>query len=150
MGYFGTNKPAQTVWNDVGGEMPSYKELVDAPEFVNDDNARCDGLAQIRHPVGMGRLGGMGQGVQDGRDRVVIGGEDTWKSFTTMGDNLNKVIETHTPIRSGRSWSSVRSCGFPRVPTNRRTEVVTTSLPRIGLQSGYLAKAILHSVGGGI
>ena len=33
----------------------------------------------------------------DGRDRVVIGDEAPEKSFNTMVENLNKVIETHTP-----------------------------------------------------
>jgi hypothetical protein len=32
----------------------------------------------------------------DGRDRVVVGGEDPEQSFDTMVANLNKVIETHT------------------------------------------------------
>ena len=33
----------------------------------------------------------------DARDRVVVGEEDTRSSFDTMVENLNKVVETHTP-----------------------------------------------------
>ena len=96
--YFCTNKPAQIVWSDIGGDLPSYKELVDDPRFRKDANANVvmDSLKYASPWEWVGWAEWVKE-LGDARDRVVIGNEAPDKSFNTMVDNLNKVIETHTP-----------------------------------------------------
>ena len=99
--YFCTNKAAQLVWTDVGGDLPSHKELVDDPKFRQDENAVvCMDSLKYASPWEWVGWAEWVKEMQDARDRVVIGGDDTRKSFETMIDNLNKVIETHTPKQS--------------------------------------------------
>jgi multiple sugar transport system substrate-binding protein len=96
--YYCTNKPAQIVWNDVGGDLPSHKGLVDDPAFRTDDNANvCMDSLKYATPWEWVGWAEWVKETQDARDRVVVGGEDTSAAFATMVDNLNKVIETHTP-----------------------------------------------------
>ena len=92
-----TNKPAQIVWSDVGGDLPSVKELVDDPRFRKDENANVcmDSLKNATPWEWVGWAEWVKE-LGDGRDRVVIGGEAPETSFKTMVDNLNLVIETHT------------------------------------------------------
>lgn len=95
--YYGTNKPAQLVWSDIGGDLPSFTELVDDPRFRPDDNANVvmDSLSYASPWEWVGWAEWVKE-FGDARDRVVIGSEDPETSFATMVDNLNKVIETHT------------------------------------------------------
>jgi len=96
--YYCTNKPAQTVWSDIGGDLPSYKELVDDPKFAKTENDKVV-MDSLKYATPWEWVG-WAEWVKefgDGRDRVVIGGETPEKSYTTMVDNLNKVIEIHTP-----------------------------------------------------
>jgi multiple sugar transport system substrate-binding protein len=95
--HYCTNKPAQVVWSDVGGDLPSFKELVDDPRFRKDDNAVVvmDSLKYATPWEWVGWAEWVKE-TGDARDRVVIGGEDTRSSFDMMVDNLNKVVDTHT------------------------------------------------------
>jgi len=96
--YFCTNKAAQLVWSDIGGDLPSHKDLVDDPRFRTDENANvCMDSLKYASPWEWVGWAEWVKETQDARDRVVIGGEDTRKSFDTMVENLNKVIETHSP-----------------------------------------------------
>jgi multiple sugar transport system substrate-binding protein len=94
---FCTNKDAQLVWSDVGGDLPSFTELVDDPQFRKDENANVvmDSLKYASPWEWIGWAEWVKE-FGDARDRVVIGGEDPKQSFDTMTENLNKVIETHT------------------------------------------------------
>ena len=92
-----TNKPAQIVWSDVGGDLPSFTDLVDDPRFRKDDNAVVV-MDSLKYATPWEWIG-WAEWVKetgDGRDRVVIGGESTRSSFDTMVDNLQKVVDTHT------------------------------------------------------
>ena len=94
---FCTNKDAQLIWSDVGGDLPSFTELVDDPQFRKDENANVvmDSLKYASPWEWIGWAEWVKE-FGDARDRVVIGGEDPKQSFDTMTENLNKVIETHT------------------------------------------------------
>jgi multiple sugar transport system substrate-binding protein len=96
--YYCTNKPAQLVWSDIGGDLPSFKELVDDPRFRQDDNGNVvmDSLKYASPWEWIGWAEWVKE-TGDARDRVVIGGEDTRSSFDTMVENLNKVVADHTP-----------------------------------------------------
>jgi multiple sugar transport system substrate-binding protein len=96
--YYCTNKQAQLTWNDVGGDLPSYKELVDDPRFrkSDNDNIVMDSLKYATPWEWVGWAEWVKE-TGDARDRVVINNEDPAKSFDTMVTNLNKVIATHTP-----------------------------------------------------
>jgi multiple sugar transport system substrate-binding protein len=96
--YYCTNKPAQVVWSDIGGDLPSFKELTDDPKFVKNENDKAV-MASLKYATPWEWVGWAEwvKELGDGRDRVVIGNEAPEKSFNTMVDNLNKVIETHTP-----------------------------------------------------
>ena len=86
------------MWSDIGGDLPSFKELVDDPKFVKNENDKVV-MDSLKYATPWEWVG-WAEWVKefgDGRDRVVIGGETPEKSYTTMVDNLNKVIETHTP-----------------------------------------------------
>jgi multiple sugar transport system substrate-binding protein len=95
--YFCTNKPAQLVWSDIGGDLPSFKDLVDDPRFRQDENANVvmDSLKYATPWEWVGWAEWVKE-TGDARDRVVVGNEDPQQSFNTMVENLNKVIETHT------------------------------------------------------
>ncbi|MBX3012812.1 MAG: extracellular solute-binding protein [Caldilineaceae bacterium] len=92
-----TNKEAQIIWNDVGGDLPSFTELQSDPVFRPDANANVcmDSLGYASPWEWVGWAEWVKE-FGDGRDRVVIGGETAEASFETMVTNLNKVIETHT------------------------------------------------------
>lgn len=92
-----TNKDAQLVWSDVGGDLPSFTSLTDDPQFRKDANANVvmDSLKYASPWEWVGWAEWVKE-TQDARDRVVIGNEDPKKSFDMMVENLNKVIETHT------------------------------------------------------
>lgn len=94
---YGTNKPAQLVWSDIGGDLPSFNELVDDARFRQDDNAVVvmDSLKYASPWEWVGWAEWVKE-FGDARDRVVIGGEDAQQAFDTMVDNLNKVVATHT------------------------------------------------------
>jgi multiple sugar transport system substrate-binding protein len=96
--YYCTGKPAQIVWSDIGGDLPSFKELVDDPRFRSDDNAEVvmDSLKYASPWEWIGWAEWVKE-TGDARDRVVVGEEDTRSSFDTMVENLNKVVEAHTP-----------------------------------------------------
>jgi multiple sugar transport system substrate-binding protein len=95
--HYCTNRPAQIVWSDIGGDLPSFKELVDDERFRGDDNAIVvmDSLKYASPWEWVGWAEWVKE-TGDARDRVVIGGEDTRSSFDTMVENLQKVVETHT------------------------------------------------------
>jgi multiple sugar transport system substrate-binding protein len=95
--HYCTNKPAQIVWSDIGGDLPSFKELVDDERFRGDDNSIVvmDSLKYASPWEWVGWAEWVKE-TGDARDRVVIGGEDTRSSFDTMVDNLQKVVDTHT------------------------------------------------------
>lgn len=95
---FGTNRDAQTVWSEVGGDLPSFQELVDDPSFreTPNDNVVMDSLAYASPWEWIGWAEWVKE-FGDARDRVVIGGETAESSFDTMVTNLNQVIATHTP-----------------------------------------------------
>jgi multiple sugar transport system substrate-binding protein len=99
--YYCTNKPAQMVWSDVGGDLPSHTELVDDPRFRKDENANVvmDSLKYATPWEWVGWAEWVKE-TGDARDRVVIGGEEPETSFNMMVENLNKVIETHTVQKS--------------------------------------------------
>lgn len=93
-----TNKPAQIVWSDIGGDLPSFKDLVDDPRFRKTENDTVV-MESLKYATPWEWVG-WAEWVKefgDGRDRVVVGNEDPSKSFNTMVENLNKVIETHSP-----------------------------------------------------
>lgn len=93
-----TSKEAQLVWSEVGGDLPSFTELVDDPQFRQTDNDTVvmDSLSYASPWEWVGWAEWVKE-FGDGRDRVVIGGESTQSSFDTMVANLNQVIATHTP-----------------------------------------------------
>jgi multiple sugar transport system substrate-binding protein len=95
--HYCTNKPAQIVWSDIGGDLPSMKELVDDERFRKNDNA-VTVMESLKYASPWEWIG-WAEWVKetgDARDRVVIGGESTRSSFDTMVENLNQVVETHT------------------------------------------------------
>ncbi|NPV08667.1 MAG: extracellular solute-binding protein [Anaerolineae bacterium] len=96
--HFCTNKPAQVTWVDVAGDLPSHKDLADEPRFRQDANAVVV-MDSIKYASPWEWVGWAEwcKEFTDARDRVVIGGEATEQSFNTMVENLNKVIDTHTP-----------------------------------------------------
>lgn len=95
--YYCTNRPAQIVWSDIGGDLPSFKDLVDDPRFrkTPNDGVVMDSLKYASPWEWVGWAEWVKE-FGDARDRVVVGGETPEQSFNTMVDNLNKVIETHT------------------------------------------------------
>jgi multiple sugar transport system substrate-binding protein len=95
--HYCTNKPAQIVWSDIGGDLPSMKELVDDERFRKDENA-VTVMESLKYASPWEWIG-WAEWVKetgDARDRVVIGGETTRSSFDTMVENLNKVVDAHT------------------------------------------------------
>jgi multiple sugar transport system substrate-binding protein len=97
---YGTNRDAQIAWSQVGGDLPSFKDLVDDPQFrqTENDNVVMDSLSYASPWEWVGWAEWVKE-FGDARDRVVIGGEDAQSSFDTMVENLNKVIDNHTPKR---------------------------------------------------
>lgn len=95
---YGTSKDAQLVWSEVGGDLPSFTELVDDPQFrqTDNDNVVMDSLSYATPWEWVGWAEWVKE-FGDARDRVVVGGESTQSSFDTMIENLNQVIATHTP-----------------------------------------------------
>ncbi len=92
-----TNKPAQIVWSDVGGDLPSHQGLVDDPRFRKDANAEvCMDSLKYASPWEWIGWAEWVKEFGDAHDRVVIGNEDARQSFNTMIENLNVVVETHT------------------------------------------------------
>jgi multiple sugar transport system substrate-binding protein len=94
----GTNREAQLVWSEVGGDLPSFTELVDDPQFRQTDNdgVVMDSLSYATPWEWVGWAEWVKE-FGDARDRVVVGGEDAQSSFDTMVTNLNQVIAAHTP-----------------------------------------------------
>lgn len=92
-----TNKEAQVIWNDVAGDLPSFKDLGGDARFRPNANAEVclDSLAYATPWEWVGWAEWVKE-FGDGRDRVVIGNEDPVTSFNTMVDNLNDVIADHT------------------------------------------------------
>lgn len=92
-----TNRDAQVTWNDVAGDLPSFAGLGADARFRPDANAEVclDSLAYATPWEWVGWAEWVKE-FGDGRDRVVIGGEEPAASFNTMVDNLNKVIADHT------------------------------------------------------
>ncbi len=95
-----TNREAQLVWSEVGGDLPSFTELVDDPQFreTENDNVVMDSLSYATPWEWVGWAEWVKE-FGDARDRVVIGSESPQASFDTMVENLNQVIATHTPAR---------------------------------------------------
>lgn len=95
---YGTNKAAQLVWSDVGGDLPSFVELVNDPHFrqTDNDNVVMDSLSYATPWEWIGWAEWVKE-FGDARDRVVVGGESTQSSFDTMVENLNQVVAAHTP-----------------------------------------------------
>jgi multiple sugar transport system substrate-binding protein len=95
---FGTNRDAQVVWSEVGGDLPSFTELVDDPQFrqTDNDNVVMDSLSYATPWEWVGWAEWVKE-FGDARDRVVVGGENAQSSFDTMVENLNQVIAAHTP-----------------------------------------------------
>ena len=92
-----TNAEAQVVWNDVAGDLPSFKSLVDEPSFRQDDNAVvCLDSLKYASPWEWVGWAEWVKEFGDARDRVVVGGEAPEQSYETLISNLNKVIDTHT------------------------------------------------------
>lgn len=94
---FCTNREAQFIWNEVGGDLPSFTELQDDPSFRTDDNANVcmDSLSYATPWEWVGWAEWVKE-FGDARDRVVIGNEAPEQSFDTLVANLNQVIDAHT------------------------------------------------------
>ena len=92
-----TNKDAQFIWSDLSGGLPSFQGLGQEASFRPDANAEVclDSLEYATPWEWVGWFEWVKE-FNDGRDRVVIGGEDTAISFNTMVENLNGVIADHT------------------------------------------------------
>jgi multiple sugar transport system substrate-binding protein len=88
---FCTNQSAQYVWNETGGDLPSFTSLVEDSRFRGDANASTvmDSLAYASPWEWVGEF-------NNARDLVVLGGETPESAFNLMVDNLNKVISLHT------------------------------------------------------
>ena len=85
------------MWNDVAGDLPSFKGLNNDPRFRENTNAEvCMDSLNFASPWEWVGWAEWVKETGDARDRVVIGGESPEASFQIMVDNLNKVIETHT------------------------------------------------------
>lgn len=96
--HFCTHKDAQVVWNDVAGDLPSFTELVEDPRFSQDANAEvCLDSLNYATPWEWVGWAEWVKEFGDARDRVVIGSETPEQSMETLVENLNQVIETHTP-----------------------------------------------------
>ena len=95
--HYCTNKDAQVIWNDVAGDLPSFQGLGQEARFRPDANAEvCLDSLEFATPWEWVGWAEWVKELGDGRDRVVIGGEDTATSFNTMVENLNGVIADHT------------------------------------------------------
>jgi multiple sugar transport system substrate-binding protein len=95
--YHCTNRDAQIVWNNVAGDLPSFVDLVEDPQFRQDDNAVvCLDSLEYATPWEWVGWAEWVKETGDARDRVVVGGESPEQSFQTMVTNLNQVIATHT------------------------------------------------------
>ncbi len=93
-----TNRAAQIVWSDVGGDLPSHLALVDDSRFRKDENANvCLDSLKYASPWEWIGWAEWVKEFGDAHDRVVIGNEDSRQAFNIMIENLNAVIETHTP-----------------------------------------------------
>ena len=95
--HYCTNRDAQIVWNDVAGDLPSFQGLGADPMFRPDSNAEvCLDSLEYATPWEWVGWAEWVKELGDGRDRVVIGGEDPAASFDTMVANLNDVIAANT------------------------------------------------------
>ncbi len=95
--HYCTNKDAQVVWNDVAGDLPSIQGLGQEAQFRPNANAEvCLDSLEYATPWEWVGWAEWVKELGDGRDRVVIGGEDPSTSFDTMVENLNGVIADHT------------------------------------------------------
>ncbi len=92
-----TNQDAQIIWNDVAGDLPSIQGLGQDAQFRPNANAEiCLDSLEYATPWEWVGWAEWVKELGDGRDRVVIGGEDPATSFDTMVENLNGVIAAHT------------------------------------------------------
>ncbi len=95
--HFCTNRDAQIIWNDVAGDLPSFQGLGQEAQFRPNANAEvCVDSLEFATPWEWVGWAEWVKELGDGRDRVVIGGEDPSTSFDTMVSNLNGVIANHT------------------------------------------------------
>ncbi len=95
--HYCTNKDAQVIWNDVAGDLPSIQGLGQEARFRPNANAEvCLDSLEYATPWEWVGWAEWVKELGDGRDRVVIGGEDPSTSFDTMVENLNGVIADHT------------------------------------------------------
>lgn len=95
--HFCTDRDAQYLWNDLAGDLPSIKGLGREAQFRPNANAEvCLDSVEYATPWEWVGWAEWVKEFGDGRDRVVIGGEDAETSFDTMVDNLNGVIADHT------------------------------------------------------
>ncbi|MEM7125357.1 MAG: extracellular solute-binding protein [Chloroflexota bacterium] len=95
--HFCTNEEAQVTWNDVAGDLPSFKGLSSDERFRADANAVvCMDSLEYATPWEWVGWAEWVKETGDARDRVVIGGETPEGSFDIMVENLNKVIADHT------------------------------------------------------
>lgn len=95
--HYCTDADAQIIWNDVAGDLPSIQGLGQDARFRPDANAEvCLDSLEYATPWEWVGWAEWVKELGDGRDRVVIGGEDPSTSFDTMVENLNGVIADHT------------------------------------------------------
>ena len=95
--HYCTNQDAQVIWNEVAGDLPSIQGLGQEARFRPNANAEvCLDSLEYATPWEWVGWAEWVKELGDGRDRVVIGGEDPSTSFDTMVENLNDVIADHT------------------------------------------------------
>ena len=95
--HYCTNQDAQVIWNEVAGDLPSIQGLGQEAQFRPNANAEvCLDSLEYATPWEWVGWAEWVKELGDGRDRVVIGGEDPSTSFDTMVENLNDVIADHT------------------------------------------------------
>lgn len=96
--HYCTSADAQLVWSQTGGDLPSVASLGNDKRFRADANANTvmDSLSYATPWEWVGWAEWVGE-FDKARDQVVLGGQTPEDAFSTMVDNLNKVIAQHSP-----------------------------------------------------